>query len=330
MSDQTGVNDCIVVHDVCKTYNGEVDALKGTSMTVPSGAIIAILGPNGAGKTTLIKLMTGQLKPTAGGLRVLGLEPALHRQKLMSKVGILPQGFKTFDHLTVNETLDYYKTMYGVHRDLSPLLVEVGLEEHASKLVKNLSGGLNQKLGVVLALVPDPEIAFLDEPSTGLDPSARRDLWKTIRKLKDKDITVVLTTHYLDEAEELADYVYILVEGIVEAEGTVAELITKHGGGMGNVRLRVASREVRDQLAHELMEWSAKIDGDHLIIPLGSKVTLSSIFKVLESHDVMVEDVLIQRPDLEDVFLNLTGFKLQEGVAVVNGVTAEGGTNDEV
>ena len=215
----------IEAKNLVKVY-GNLKALDGVSLEVKRDEIFAILGPNGAGKTTLIEILEGLRTPTSGEAKVLGFDVVKERDKVRRKVGVLPQDFAAFDRLTVEENISLFSSLYN-GLDVSELISLVGLEQWKNVRFQDLSGGLKQRVGIACALAGNPDLVFLDEPTTGLDPVARRETWEVIENLRGK--TVVLTTHYMEEAEKLADRVAIIVSGRIIACGSVEELKRKYG-----------------------------------------------------------------------------------------------------
>jgi len=222
--------ETIQVLGLKKAY-GDLQAVDGVSFSVKDGQVFSLLGPNGAGKTTTIEILEGLRAQDSGEVKVLGLDPWKHGYELHKKIGVIPQGFKFVDYATPKEAINYYAALFGVKADADAILKKVILEDSANTYFSRLSGGQKQKVGMALALVNDPQLVFLDEPTTGLDPQARRAVWEVIRNLKSEDRSVLLTTHYLDEAEELADEVAIMNRGKIIAAGTPPEIISKYGSG---------------------------------------------------------------------------------------------------
>jgi ABC-2 type transport system ATP-binding protein len=220
----------IEVTSLKKAY-GPLQAVDSISFGVNKGEVFSLLGPNGAGKTTTIEILEGLRERDGGDVKVLGLDPWKSGGELHEKIGVIPQGFKFVDYATPKEAIRYYAALFGVKADADTILRKVILEDSENVYFSKLSGGQKQKVGLALALVNDPELFFLDEPTTGLDPQARRAVWEVIRNLKSEGKTVLLTTHYLEEAEELADGVAIMNKGKIIASGTPAELIERYGSG---------------------------------------------------------------------------------------------------
>src|SRR4051795_9711029 len=223
MMRRVSTSTAIEVHGLRKAY-GEHDALRGVDFTVGRGEVFGLLGPNGAGKTTTVEVLEGYRERDGGTVRVLGRDPGRHSSELLARVGIVLQSCGTYPHLTVRETVAHWATLYPAPRDVEEVLALAGLTEAAERRTRALSGGQRRRLDFALALVGDPELIFLDEPTTGFDPAARRAAWDVIRALRRLGKTVVLTTHYLDEAQALADRVAILQDGLILAEGAPGAL----------------------------------------------------------------------------------------------------------
>ncbi|MGB6443053.1 MAG: ABC transporter ATP-binding protein, partial [Thermoplasmata archaeon] len=211
--------EAIEVQHLVKRY-GALPAVAGIDFTVRAGTVFSFLGPNGAGKTTTTEILEGLRRRTEGSVSVLGLDPWAEAYALHLRIGVIPQDFRFFEKITPREAVQYYARLFGTSPDPDELLARVQLADKAGARFDTLSGGQKQKLGLALALTNDPEICFLDEPTTGLDPTARRAIWQVIRTLKAEGRTVFLTTHYLEEAELLADQVAIIHHGSIIATGT--------------------------------------------------------------------------------------------------------------
>ncbi|MDA4111654.1 MAG: ABC transporter ATP-binding protein [Thaumarchaeota archaeon] len=218
-----------------KKHYGHLMAVDDISFSVMSGEIFSLLGPNGAGKTTTVEILEGLRQRDSGEVQVLGMDPWKQGYNLHLKIGVIPQGFRFFDKSTPREALKYYADLFNVKVDPDQILREVILEDSKDVIFENLSGGQKQKVGLALALVNTPELLFLDEPTTGLDPQARRTMWHVIQELKKQGRTILLTTHYLEEAQLLADKVAIMNKGKIIAAGSPSELIEKYGSGKRQV-----------------------------------------------------------------------------------------------
>ena len=302
----------IEVKSLVKKY-GDLTAVDGISFTVHKGEVFAFVGPNGAGKTTTVEILVCLRNLTSGEARVNGfnVQDRKGQQEIRKRIGVLPQDFNTFDLLTVKENLIYYKKMYGHGIDIDKLIELVDLKDKTNALYKNLSGGLKKRLAIATALVNDPEVVFLDEPTTGLDPRARRDMWNLVKGLKEQGTTVFLTTHYMDEAETLADTVAIINSGKIIAMGTPHELISKHGGTKTLI-VKKGGKPSYDLLHPILSEVKLESDGD-VVAALKNESDLADAALALNSRKTEFEELIIKRPNLEDVFLNLTGKKMVEG-----------------
>jgi ABC-2 type transport system ATP-binding protein len=302
---------CVIqVDDLSKVY-GEVRAVDGISFQVFGGEVFAFLGPNGAGKTTTVEMLEMIRAPTGGEIRIFGEDLDATRKSVRERIGVLPQEFKSFDRLTVRETLLYYQKLYdGEVWDVDEIIDLLGLEEKIDTQYMKLSGGLKQRVGVGIALVNDPDIVFLDEPTTGLDPRARREVWGIIRLLKEKGKTVFLTTHYMEEAEQLADRVCIIHRGSIIARGNVGELISTYGGG----RVMVISGCDRDCLVAmaESLDLDLEPVDSSSSIPVPDIDAAMKILNYLKDTGLSYREVDIRGPTLEDVFLSLTGEMLDE------------------
>ncbi len=302
----------IEVKSLVKKY-GDLTAVDGISFTVHKGEVFAFVGPNGAGKTTTVEILVCLRDLTKGEANVLGfnVQERKGQQEIRKRVGVLPQDFNTFDLLTVKENLNYYKKMYGHGVDVDKLIELVDLKDKTNALYKNLSGGLKKRLAIAIALVNDPEVVFLDEPTTGLDPRARRDMWNLVEGLKEQGKTVFLTTHYMDEAETLADTVAIINSGKIIAKGTPSKLVSKHGGTKTLI-VKKGGKPSYSLLHPVLSDVKMENDGD-VLAALKNESDLADAAMALNSRKTKYEELIIRRPTLEDVFLNLTGKKIVEG-----------------
>ncbi len=292
----------IKIDSLVKDY-GNNRAVDHISFEVPFGVIFAFLGPNGAGKTTTVEMLECLRKPSGGTAYVLGLDIVKNQNEIRKRIGVLPQEFNTFDRLTVRESLKYYATLYDHARDIDELIASVDLVDKAKTQYKDLSGGLKQRLGVAIALVNDPEIVFLDEPTEGLDPKARRSVWNVIKELKEQGKTVFLTTHYMEEAEELADIVAIILNGKIKAMDSTEGLIATYCS-RGHLTIRGGGASALNTLKTRWPE-SELTNGD-VSVPLNDKRDLAAIVELLDQNEVSYDEIEMKRPSLEDVFLDLT------------------------
>jgi len=293
----------IEVHGLVKRY-GALAAVDGIDFTVPAGSVFAFLGPNGAGKTTTVEILEGLRGRTEGTVSVLGLDPWTQGDELHRKIGVIPQDFHFFEKITPLEAIHYYRSLFHTRVDPQELLRVVELSDKANARFDTLSGGQKQKLGLALALTNDPEICFLDEPTTGLDPHARRSIWEVIRTQKREGRTVFLTTHYLEEAEILADQVAIINHGKIIASGTPSEIIRVHGQ---TERMRIeGSPELARYLAEKLGIAVAATDG-HIEIELAGKRDALRILSAIDASGLPWESFSTRQDTLEDVFVRLVG-----------------------
>jgi len=280
------------------------------SFEVRSGEVFSILGPNGAGKTTTVEMMECLRDPTSGHIQVLGMDTKERSREIIKNIGILPQRFDAYDLLTVRENIAYFAGMFDAKADVDSLIATVALEEKTNELFKNLSGGLKQRVGVAISLVNDPEIVFLDEPTTGLDPRARREVWQVIKDLRGEGKTVILTTHYMEEAETLSDRVAIMNEGRFIVLDTTSRILENYGSG-SVCTVRGGGREAFDLLRANGDQVELK--EQDVVVRMESKRHLSEIVIRLEERGVHYDEIVVHHSNLEDVFLSLTGKKIVEG-----------------
>ncbi|MFO7618719.1 MAG: ABC transporter ATP-binding protein [Thermoplasmata archaeon] len=299
--------DVITVKDLVKVYD-DVRAVDGITFSVEKGEVFAFLGPNGAGKTTTVEMIETIRTPTSGAIGILDKDIKKDRMEILRRIGVLPQEFSSFDRLTVEETLKYYADLFEAKCDIDRLIKLVNLEDQRKKLYKTLSGGLKQRVGIAVALVNNPEIVFLDEPTTGLDPRARHDVWEVIKGLRKEGKTIFLTTHYMEEAEVLADYIGIISKGRIIAYGTTTELIDKHfktvkvtiKGGTGGV----------DALARKMGMPIQSMDNGNITIEANGNDQIVEFLNALKSNNISYLGMDIRKPNLEELFLALTGEQL--------------------
>jgi ABC-2 type transport system ATP-binding protein len=301
----------VEVRDLVKRY-GQHTAVNGVSLRVEAGELLALLGTNGAGKTTTIEICEGFRGLDAGQVRVLGLDPARDSSKLHPRVGVMLQdGVGGYTGAKALEMLELFAS-YAAHPiPPSTLLERLGLAEVADKPVKRLSGGQQQRLSLAMALVGRPELLFLDEPTTGMDPQARRTTWALIRELRADGVSIVLTTHYLDEAEELADNVVVLHAGQVVAEGTPAALTRQDSAGKVRFSARTGLPVAELQGA---LPGGAKVSeeavGDYLVDAPVTPELLAAVTSWCADRGILAEGLTVERRRLEDVFLALTSTKV--------------------
>jgi ABC-2 type transport system ATP-binding protein len=303
----------IEVEKLTKRY-GDLLAVNDISFNVRKGEVFALLGPNGAGKSTTVEIIDTIRTPTSGRVTLLGMDVTKKKHDIVPRIGVLPQGFSSFDRITVRETLQYYSRLFCCRNtDIDGLIELVNLKDKTQEQYKNLSGGLKQRLGIAIALVNDPEVVFLDEPTTGLDPRARREVWKVLLGLKKKGKTVFLTTHYMEEAELLADTVAIISKGKIIAMGSPEALIGS------NANYLVLTLQSVDEKAFEIirkMGFEPVLD-NHKDIKVRVEHTddVQKILNTLKDAGASFHSLDVRRPNLEEVFLKLTGEALRKDPA---------------
>jgi ABC-2 type transport system ATP-binding protein len=294
----------IEVSHLRKTY-GEVVAVDDVSFTVEAGEIFGILGPNGAGKSTTVECVDGLRRPDGGSIRVLGLDPGHDREELHRLVGMQLQESQLPDAMTVGEALDLYSAFYPEPADWRTLLADLGLREKEKTRFKKLSGGQRQRLSIALALVGNPRIAVFDELTTGLDPQARRDTWQLIEQVRDRGVTVVLVTHFMEEAERLCDRLAIIDAGRVVALDTPAGLIARIGAPQ-RMRFR-PSRPFDDALLTALPEVTEVSRPGSQVLVTGTGNLVTAVTAVLAREQIVANDLRIEQPNLDDAFVAFTG-----------------------
>jgi ABC-2 type transport system ATP-binding protein len=292
----------------------EYDALRAVndiSFSVHEGEVFAFLGPNGAGKTTTVEILECIRPLTDGSARVCGYDVTKGSEvkEIKKRIGVLPQDFNALDKLSVKENISLIGDMYDKHLSVDEVIKTLNLEDKANAKFDSLSGGLKQRVGVAAALVSDPQLVFLDEPTTGLDPKARRDVWSVIANLKKLGKTVFLTTHYMEEAQVLADRIAIIDKGKIVALGSAQELISKYGG-LKILIIRKAPKTLADTLQAKFDQITLNGGGD-LEIKIDDVNELWRIMADLTEMKVS-SDVEIQTPTIEDVFLKITGTRITD------------------
>jgi ABC-2 type transport system ATP-binding protein len=302
------VTNAIKVDHLVKEY-GTLRAVDGVSFQVPRGAVFSFLGPNGAGKTTTVEVLEGLRKKTRGTVRVLGLDPWSEGRELHARIGVIPQDFHFFDKITPKEALRYYAVLFGRPVDARTMLERVQLWDKADARFDTLSGGQKQKLGLALSLVSDPEVCFLDEPTTGLDPQARRSIWEVIRALRAEGRTVFLTTHYLEEAELLSDFVAFIHQGQIIARGSPSEIIAQHGRPE---RFVFESDTALATYLQSRTSLRARAEGGEVEVEMREKADALRILSAVEESRIPWRSVSTRRDTLEDVFVRLVG-RMDEG-----------------
>ena len=300
----------VEVSSLVKQY-GSLRAVDDISFEVYEGEVFAFLGPNGAGKTTTVEILECLRPLTSGNARIFGYDVARNSDvaEIKKRIGVLPQDFSALDKLTVKENIDLIGDMYVKHLDLNEIVKLLDLEDKTNERFENLSGGLKQRVGIAAALISDPQLVFLDEPTTGLDPKARREVWFVIQNLKKLGKTVFLTTHYMEEAQVLADRVAIINKGKIAVIGPPQELVSRYGG-LKVLIIRKGDKKLAASLQNKYDKVTYSGNEDVLI-----KIDdVSEFWQVMTTlTDMKIDrDIEIQTPTIEDVFLRITGARITE------------------
>ncbi|MFG3507668.1 ATP-binding cassette domain-containing protein [Streptomyces sp. NPDC047821] len=312
------MTDAIVVEGARKRY-GEKQALDGLDLVVGRGTVHGVLGPNGAGKTTTVRVLATLLRHDEGSVRVAGFDVRTHADEVRRRIGLLGQHAALDEGLSGRQNLEMFGRLHhlGARRAgarADELLERFGLTDTGRKAVKQFSGGMRRRLDLAASLITDPEVLFLDEPTTGLDPRGRAEVWASVRTLVGGGTTVLLTTQYLEEADQLADRISVVDRGRVIADGTADELKGKVGGD----RIDIVVRDARHLAAAAALVPDADVDEDRRLVsaPVADRMAaLTRVVRDLESAGIEAEDIAVRRPTLDEVFLHLTG-EPKESVAV--------------
>src|SRR5215467_9678889 len=291
---------------------GTFEAVRGIDLRVRRGEVFAFLGPNGAGKTTTVEIVEGYRRRTGGTVTVLGRDPQHGGPSWRSRIGVVLQESEPERELTAAECLELYAGYYPAPRGVGETLELVGLSDKAGSITGRLSGGQRRRLDVALALIGDPELLFLDEPTTGFDPSARRAAWEMIAGLRALGVTVFLTTHYMDEAEHLADRAAVIARGQIVAEGTPATLAGREHAP-AEIRFSLPPGTTAEELPEPVRNAMADLDGDRVLIHAMSPVSvLGPLIRWAEARGADLADLDVGRPSLEDIYLALTDAKTDD------------------
>jgi len=304
-------NSILQVENLVKRY-GDVEAVRGVSFNVEEGQVFGLLGPNGAGKTSTVEIMEGLRTLDSGRVSVCGLDPQKNAQELKHQIGAALQSTSLPDKLRVIEALRLFASFYRRHRNPEELLKRFGLQEKRNTFYSQLSGGQKQRLALAMALVNDPKVLFFDEPTAGLDPQVRREIYDIIEELRREKKTIVMTTHYIEEAERLCDRVAIVDHGTVIALGTPREL-KERSGDKTRLEVRLARPEPEETLKNLEGVSDCRILGDSYILHCQRPPqAIVSLVKYLESQGNELVSLEIVTPSLEDVFIELTGRRLRD------------------
>jgi len=300
----------VEVESLVKQY-GTLNAVDGISFKINEGDVFAFLGPNGAGKTTTVEILECLRPLTSGTAKIFGYDVtrAEDEKEIKKRIGVLPQEYSALDKLTVKENIELIADMYETHLDIPKTIELLDIKDKTKERFENLSGGLKQRVGIACALINDPQLVFLDEPTTGLDPKARRDVWSVIQNLKSLGKTVFLTTHYMEEAQVLANKVAIIDKGKISAIGSPEELISKYGG-LKVLTIKNGDKTLADVLQKKFRQTSLSDYGD-----VNVKVDdVDELWRVIAFLTEMKigKDIEIQTPTMDDVFLKITGGRITE------------------
>ncbi len=304
-------NPVLQVENLVKRY-GEVEAVRGVSFSVDEGEVFGLLGPNGAGKTSTIEVLEGLRVADGGSATVCGLDPQKNPNELKNEIGATLQATSLPDKLRVSEAIRLFASFYKRGRNTDDLLKRFGLEEKRHSFYNQLSGGQKQRLALAMALINDPRLLFLDEPTAGLDPQVRREIYDVIEELKREKKTIVLTTHYIEEAEKLCDRVAIIDHGKVIATGTPREL-KQRSGDTTRLEVRLAKPAATESLKQlEGVTDALEVDGAYVLHCQRTAPAIVALVKYLEAQNNELVSLEIATPSLEDVFIELTGRRLRD------------------
>lgn len=305
------ISPAIAIDALVKRF-GAVTAVDGITLTVPQGSVFGLLGRNGAGKTTTLETCIGLTAPTSGSVRVLGLDPTVRADfaKLKPRIGVQLQATSLPEKATIEEILVLYAAYYDVPPQASVLAERVGLGKMLGRFVGKLSGGEQQRLALAIALLHDPDVVFLDEPTAGMDAFGRRILWAEVERLKSSGKTIVLTTHYIEEAERLCDEIAVVQAGRIVAQNSPAALVAAHGGA---ARVTFAAAGFAcDAECDALGAWTQDGDRFSLAVARDSGRALATIVSRATTLGVAIDELDLRRPNLEDAFIAITGESLDE------------------
>jgi len=301
----------IEVTHLTKKY-GSLTAVDDISFSVERGETFGVLGPNGAGKTTTLEMIEGLKRPTSGSIRVEGLDIRTQTDAVKAIIGVQLQGSSFFENLSLIELINVFASCYDRKVDAQQLLSDVQLTEKAGSRAKELSGGQKQRLSIAIGLVNDPQVLFLDEPTTGLDPQARRNLWELVKLIKSKGKTVVLTTHYMDEAEVLCDRIAIMDHAKIIALDTTDQLLAKTGVGS---RIEFTANTTLPRETFRTLAGVVGLEQEgnaYCLVTSDSQATLDALFALGRGGSMKMLEMTVRQATLEDVFLKLTGHQLRE------------------
>lgn len=302
-----------------KKYFGVIHAVDGIDLQIPKGSLFGVLGPNGAGKTTTIKMLSTILPPTSGDASVLGFDIKKDALEIKKRIGVCPQELVLYPRLNARENIHLIAQMHGMSKKdykerTDDLLGKMNLLDRSKELVKNYSGGMKRRINVLMAVIHEPELLFFDEPTAGLDPQSRRVVWDFIRDFQEKDSTIILTTHSMEEADDLSDELIIIDHGKIITQGTPDELKGKLGEG-DILEFKVKEIEQRNEIIEratklDFVQWGKSV-GKHRIV-LNALDGLRRVSEIMDVIKVKMEDISVRKNTLEDVFIDLTGRRLRD------------------
>ncbi|MFX0025203.1 MAG: ABC transporter ATP-binding protein [Candidatus Hermodarchaeota archaeon] len=302
-----------------KNYFGDIHAVDGIDLKIPKGSLFGVLGPNGAGKTTTIRMLSTILNPTSGDAKVLGFDVKKEASEIKRRIGLCPQELVVYPRLTARENIHLIAQMHGMAKKdykerTDELLGKMNLLDRANSLVKGFSGGMKRRVNVLMAVVHEPELLFFDEPTAGLDPQSRRVVWDFIRDFQEKECTIILTTHNMEEADDLSDELVIIDHGKIIAQGTPDELKGKLGEG-DILEFKIKEIEQREEIIEraktlDFVRWGKQV-GKHRIV-LNALDGLRRVSEIMDVVKVKMEDISVRKNTLEDVFIDLTGRRLRD------------------
>ncbi len=302
----------IEVHGLRKSY-GDVEAVRGIDFEVATGEVFGLLGPNGAGKTSTVEILEGLRPRTAGDVKVLGFDPGIEVRSLKDRIGVCLQATNLPDKVKVHEALEWFAAFYTRHADCERLIDRLQLSEKRNAFYSSLSGGQKQRVALALAMVNDPQLIFLDEPTTGLDPQVRLEIHGLISELKAAKCTILLTTHYIEEAERLCDRVAIIDQGKIVTLGTPSELKART---LGQSRVEIRTTQPMPAEIPQFQEAQSHVlSEDRTLLTIQSTRparTLPDLVRWIDQNGLDLEDIHLKRPTLEDVFIELTGKRLRD------------------
>ncbi len=302
-----------------KKFFNEIHAVDGIDIQIPKGSLYGVLGPNGAGKTTTIRMLSTVLHPTSGDATVLGFDIKKEAHEIRKRIGVCPQELVLYPRLTARENIHLIAQMHGLTKKdykekTDDLLGKMNLMDRANSLVKGFSGGMQRRVNVLMAVIHEPELLFFDEPTAGLDPQSRRVVWDFIKDFQEKGSTIILTTHNMEEADDLSDELIIIDHGKIIAQGTPDELKGRLGEG-DILEFKVKEIDQRDEIIEraiklDFVQWGKSV-GKHRIV-INALDGLRRVSEIMDTIKVRMEDIAVRKNTLEDVFIDLTGRRLRD------------------